>query len=245
MSYIKTHAPYAHLVKNDNYEYTLYILIPILDDEKIDGELIEYLNGSTLISFSVRSYEGDLEKLFLKKIALKPKNFENGYTFDPDTFSVRITCKNQSNVTRRTIIHYEDAITRDTAFSDDDEKVHNRPYMYLTNPNTETSTPEKGFDPYCMFYLKGFKNPSFSEDKASYEQSYTQVISLEVNGSTIGKWIDPAIITCNDKKYNDTRKIIGSFYVDIDIVTLGTGRKRRGRLRNSDSDTNPNTFIDF
>ncbi len=232
-----------------------------------------YSNGTTFLKFEIIEVESAGVGKFYKRVSLHPnaKATAGGYTFNPATFCVQVetqrdTVVNGQHVTlmQSTKIFYN---TADEGTGENGQIAFDCPYQYLVNPHEVTGREVAEYEPYCLVPLKEFETNILSQlsvDPADgipgqfrQEITLTPVALVDVDDTSNPDGIDtntmtkyreiaPVIIEANSVIYTDPDIIEGWVEVIVNPQSASgkNGKKRKGRLSNASSDTNPTSFID-
>ncbi|MFM9949069.1 MAG: hypothetical protein ACKV1O_14100 [Saprospiraceae bacterium] len=239
----------------------------------LSTESTMYINGTTALKFEIIQAEDAEAGKFYKRVSLDPnsKAIAGDYTFDPVKFCVQVNTERKEMVDdeqvtlRQSIKVFYEAADENTG--ETGQIAFDCPYLYLVNPHEVTGREFEEYEPYCLVPLKEFKINIFSQLSVNPADGipgqFRQEITLEalaivdvddtsnINGidtNTMTRYreLDPASIEANDTIYLDPETIEG--WTEVIVNPLSTpgrnGKKRRGRLSNVSSDTNPTSFID-
>jgi hypothetical protein len=254
------HAPYIYLEKQNRNTYNFFVRIFHYDHDEIrfnefDGIPFEQTNGSILCSIDIIHNEVNESKMFNKKIKI---NTDNIRSFDENTFCIIIKVNINSPrlntvVENKTVIYFSNAdIKHEGNFipriGDDREIAYNCPYLYLSNPNAPDGNglyPNE-FQPFYSASLSNFQAQENTDEiiiadnrllKIGHRRAI--VLSSQTNNSDevsseVEKYLDDSL-----------EELEGFFEVVIaDGPESNYVSRRRGKLRNADSDTDSNSFFD-
>lgn len=262
MSEIQLHAPYLYLNQVDPNQYNLFIMVPYQAGEQVNPTpSIEQTNGSTLISLTITGQANDPTSIPLRhpvRVPLDPVALtqEINASFDVSTFCIEVNCCKHENDNGTQIeqitmsrMYYADADQVNN--SPNLPKAYNCPYLYLKVPNAESGEQGNGtvtYDPYCLVPLENSHYFASNVDNTNNGKYIQQILFSPDGGNGTPNYteVDPNIIPSNLNTYNQIGFIDGYFDVEVSENSTSTTRPRRkGRIRNIDSDTNPNSFIDL
>ena len=250
------HSPYIYLNSPSVNLYDLFVLVPYQEGETVTIENTDYTNGTTFVTIKVIGSPNDPNSQVIQfpiYLQLDPVNETGGVSFDPSTFSIEVQCKkhedNNGVVTVSTLasrMFYEDA--DDVLIPANGNIAFNCPYLYLLRPGATEGFPggyEVEFDPYCLVPLENATYQASQFQVVQHATNYRQEIIFQPlnNGAQNQGQIDPDDIPSNMDTYVDQDEIDG-FYAARVSSSTNDRPKRKGRIRNIDSDTNPNSFID-
>lgn len=241
---VRDHAPYIYLTKetgNPNRKFVLFMLVSVANGKKVVyNNTITYTSGVATINVSVQNDNNATAGRFGHKLTL---DYTGDNNFDPATYCVRVNVSytnNGTTVTYTSKYILEDAVDTDPTGGSAEKVAYECPYLYLTNPNAESGQPGNTYNPCCLVPLLNFdKNTqSYTETGGQADQTINMSSSAPPSGT---KEIDPSWISANGQFYSDPAPVDKAFEV---TVNYADNKKKKGRIRNVSSDTNPNTFID-
>lgn len=245
------HVPYVYLEKENDTTYNLFIRVFFYDDEKITFNtfgLLEYevVNGSVLTSIDIDGAEKkEGSKFSNKKISIDSTSIRE---FDEDTFCIIVEVKrNLSNTEtkRNNIVFFRNADTEDLSNTffplngTDPQIAYNCPYLYLTNPNVAfgQTLDLQEFRPFFFISLNGYNAVLNS---GTYLTNINGAINCEPSIQLSPTSSVEQVLSSNLDVYRDPSR---DGYYEV-VLKDNNRRRRKGKLRHADSDTNPNSFIE-
>jgi hypothetical protein len=233
------HGPHILLATHDEalHEYDLFVGIFCYEGESI-SKTIEYLGGITSVNYQVSgSPSSQTEAIYFDRCLLNPDPASGVF----EEFTVEVACT-RDNVKKEAVMFY---IHADQDIVPAGDKAQNSPYIYLKMPQAlegeSLGSPNRiEFDPYCLV-------PLMADWKLDHQvgiienESYIQTIDL-IQDSQAPEAILFSELDSNSQIYIDAGVING--YFEVTVQSINPPKKQKARIRNRDSDTNPNKFID-
>lgn len=247
---VRDHAPYLYLTKeseNSTRKFVLFILVPVGVGKKVVfNNVPSYNNGVTTVNVSIEDDTNGVAGRYPYKLLL---DYTSDTNFNAASYCVRvITSYTSNNTTKKLITKY---IFQDVSDVDPTEGnsivnvAYECPYMYLTNPNTESGEPGNEYFPCCIILLNSFdfSDASCVPDSGINDGRCHQTVNLKSGPPPAGvKEVDVDEIQANKRAYTDPDEVDQNFQV---VVNYPDGKKKKGVIRNVSSDTNPSSFIDI
>lgn len=246
---VRNHAPYLYLTKETDTstkKFVLFILVSAEAGKKVVyNDNISYDGGVTTINVSVQDDTNGVAGRYPYKLLL---DYTADSRFDAASYCVRvITSYTSNNTTQKLISKY---IFQDVSDVDPTEGssivnvAYECPYMYLTNPNTESGDPGNEYFPYCIILLNtlDFSDASCVPDSGVNDAGCHQTVNLKSGPPPTGESeVDVNEIQANKRAYTDPNGVDQRFEV---VVNYHNGKKKKGLIPDVSSDTNPSSFID-
>ena len=263
---VRKNAPYVYLVDGDgDKEYFLYIYMLLSGKTKARRTSAD---GSAYITIKVEDdntapnqntpyydkYPVTQPEASLLKAKLQAFGIEEEAT--PLTIEV---LQESTNIDGDTKSSYKVSVAfshSDNAGATNGKIVFNAPYLYLTNPNAEIGSSDDTdveFVPRCHIPLEGgydLQTPALDAVATVVNGCYTETIQLNNIGSN-NLEVSALNLNSNLATYQDANRKAGHYEVVVEfpapmaaMAMAAAPPRRKGRLRNRSSDTNPNGFID-
>ncbi|MFN0016181.1 MAG: hypothetical protein ACKVU2_16700 [Saprospiraceae bacterium] len=255
---VRKSAPYIYLTKGPNEaKYTIFVYIPLLAGTVASrtgtpGTLplrFRVEDGANPNSFPFYTKE-ELDPPENPPLLLEMKNefgIEENHLDKPIVVEVTHAATIIDSDTKpsyKVALPFSDADSEDAPGAAADLIAMNCPYLYLTNPNAEIGGTDPNYAPRCHIPLEQGIGFSASAVDNSENGKYIEIVVLESNGSTATE-VPSHLIKANQGIYSDDGRKTGRFEVIIPPIVTAAGAKprRRGRLPNRSSDTNPSSFL--
>ncbi len=251
MNNIRAFAPYVYLAKENDQTYHLFFTFRHGTGDVVNKPTVEHVNGMTLVEINIMNNGTNgtaiNEQTNWHEILLVS---EMATSFNPQTFSVSITCRidkpptddpglREIKVQYRNSGEFPDLIIGQKAF--------NIPYFYAKDEATVTlpgGQLKSTYRPSCLVLLNGTELDANNTTGTTRGDSFEQEIHLSplAAGNTALTEVNPNDLTCNTITYDDIGFVNGFFEVTVVETNTSSGntttRRRKGRILNTDSDQN-------